>query len=60
MTNEPLRDPDPIRADCARKRSSIATSGMLRELLGYLVSENGATPVIEELRTSPDRCILGW
>lgn len=31
---------------------------MFTALLGYLVGEDWATPKIEELRISPDRCIL--
>ena len=58
MTDELIREPDDIRRDCARKLRSVETSGMFTALLGYLVGEDWATPRIEELRISPDRCIL--
>jgi len=58
MPDRPLREPEQIRRDCARKLQSVETSGMFTALLGYLVSEDWATPRIEELRISPDRCIL--
>lgn len=58
MTDELIREPDEIRRDCARKLRSVETSGMFTALLGYLVGEHWATPRIEELRISPDRCIL--
>lgn len=58
MTDELIREPEEIRRDCARKLRSVETSGMFTALLGYLVGEDWATPRIEELRISPDRCIL--
>ena len=58
MTDELIREPDEIRRSCALKLRSVETSGMFTALLGYLVGEDWATPRIEELKISPDRCVL--
>lgn len=58
MTDEALREPDQIRQDCARKLRSVEVSGMFSTILGCLLGENWGTPLIEELRITPDRCLL--
>jgi hypothetical protein len=58
MSNHPLREPEQIRQDCARKLRSVETSGMFTAILSFLLGEDWATPRIEELRITPDRCLL--
>ena len=58
MSDEPLREPEQIKEDCARKLCSVKTSGMFSAVLGCLFGEDWSTPRIEELRITPDRCLL--
>ena len=58
MSEQPIREPDEIRRDCARKLASVEISGMFSAILGSLLGEDWATPRIEELRITPDRCLL--
>ena len=58
MSDKPIREPDDIRRDCARKLASVETSGMFSAILGGLLGEDWSTPRIEELRITPDRCLL--
>lgn len=58
MSEQPIREPDDIRRDCARKLASVETSGMFSAILGGLLGEDWSTPRIEELRITPDRCLL--
>lgn len=58
MTEHPLREPEQIRQDCARKLRSVETSDMFIAVLGGLLGEDWGTPRIEELRITPDRCLL--
>lgn len=58
MSEQPIREPDEIRKDCARKLASVEISGMFSAILGCLLGEDWATPRIEELRITPDRCLL--
>ena len=58
MTDQPLREPDQIRLDCARKLRSVEVSGMFAAILACLLGEDWTNPKIEELRISPDRCLL--
>ena len=58
MSEQPIREPDEIRKDCARKVRSVEISGMFSAILGSLLSEDWSTPHIEELRITPDRCLL--
>ena len=58
MTDQPLREPDQIRRDCIRKLGPVETSGMFSAILGCLLGEDWSTPHIEELRLTPDRCLL--
>lgn len=54
----PLREPEQIRQDCARKLRTIETSGMFAAILACLLGEDWTDPKIEELRLTPDRCLL--
>lgn len=58
MADETLREPEQIRQDCARKLRSFETSGMFTAILGCLLGEDWSTPRVEELRITPDRCLL--
>lgn len=58
MTDDAIREPDQIRCDCARKLQSVEVSGMFSAILGCLLGEDWSTPKIEELRITPDRCLL--
>ena len=58
MTDDAIREPDEIRQDCARKLKSVEVSGMFSAILGCLLGEDWSTPRIEELRITPDRCLL--
>ena len=58
MTEHPLREPEQIRQDCARKLRSVETSDMFAAILGGLLGEDWSTPRIEELRITPDLCLL--
>jgi hypothetical protein len=58
MTDQALREPDQIRADCARKLKPIETGDMFTAILAALLDEDWTTPRIEELLITSDRCIL--
>jgi len=58
MTDNTIREPDQIRCDCARKLKSVEVSGMFSAILGCLLGEDWSKPRIEELRITPDRCLL--
>jgi hypothetical protein len=58
MAEKPIREAEEIRRDCARKLRSVETSGMFTAILAALLGEDWTTPKIEELRISPDRCLL--
>ena len=49
-----MREPDEIRADCARKLEGVEVSGMFRAVLACLLDKVWTTPHIEELQLSPD------
>jgi hypothetical protein len=55
MADEMIREPDQIRADCARKLLSVETGGMFTAILGSLLGEDWSTPKIEDMRITPDR-----
>jgi hypothetical protein len=59
MTDQPLREPEQIRSECARKLRSVETGGMFTAILGCLLGEDWAMPSIEELRLTPDKCRWG-
>ncbi len=56
--NDELREPEQIRRDCARKLREVEVSGMFTAILSALLDEDWTTPRIEELRITPDRCLL--
>lgn len=58
MDDKPIREPDQIRGDCARKLEPVEISPMFRAILACLLNEDWTTPRIEELRLTHDRCLL--
>lgn len=58
MSEKPIREPDEIRKGCARKLASVEISDMFSAILGCLLGEDWAKPRIEEMRITPDRCLL--
>lgn len=58
MSEKPIREPNEIRNDCARKLAEVEISGMFSAILGCLLNEDWAKPRIEEMRITPDRCLL--
>jgi hypothetical protein len=48
-TVRPLREPDQIRADRARKLKPIETGDMFTAILDALLDEDWTTPKVEEL-----------
>ena len=58
MTEAPIREPDQIRQNCARKLRSVETSNMFTALLGARPGEDWTTPRIEELPITPGHCLL--
>ena len=53
-----LQEPEEIRQSCVRKLREVETSAMFNAILGCLLGEDWTTPRIEELRLTPDRCLL--
>jgi hypothetical protein len=58
MSDHPLRGPDQLRADCARKLNPIEPGDMLTAILAALLDEDWTMPKIEELFITSDRCFL--
>jgi hypothetical protein len=58
MADRPLREPNQIRADCARKLKPIETGDMFTAILAVLLDEDWTTPKLEELFITTDRHIL--
>jgi hypothetical protein len=57
MTDQPIREPVEIRRDCARKLRSV-TIPTYQALFGFLLAEDWSTPRIEQIRITPNRCLL--
>lgn len=60
MTDDiPIREPDQIRQDCARKLRAVKVSDHFQAILGCLLTENWTTPRLIEMVITPDGHILG-
>lgn len=60
MTDDlPIRDPDQIRQDCARKLRAVQVSEHFQAILGCLVGEDWTTPRLVEMAITPDGHLLG-
>lgn len=61
MTSEdlPIREPDQIRRDCARKLQAVQVSDHFQAILGCLLGEDWTTPRLAEMVVTPDGHLLG-
>jgi hypothetical protein len=55
----PIREPDQIRQDCARKLRSVKVSDHFQAMLGCLLGEDWTTPRLIEMVITPDGHMLG-
>lgn len=58
-TGIPIRDPDQIRRDCARKLRVVDVSDHFRAILGCLLGEEWTTPRLAEMLITRDGHLLG-
>jgi hypothetical protein len=55
MTDDtPIREPDQIRKDCARKLQGVEVSDHFQAILGCLLGEDWTTPRLVEMTITPD------
>jgi hypothetical protein len=60
MTDDtPIREPDQIRQDCARKLRDVEVSDHFQAILGCLLGEDWTTPRLVEMVATPDGHLLG-
>ncbi len=60
MTDDtPIREPDQIRQDCARKLRAVEVSDHFQAILGCLLGEDWTTPRLVEMVITPDGHLLG-
>lgn len=59
MTDSPIREPDQIRQDCARKLRQVQISDHFQAILGCLLDEDWTTPRLVEMVITPDGHLLG-
>jgi hypothetical protein len=59
MTNSPIREPDQIRQDAARKLRSVEVSDQFQAILGCLLGEDWTTPRLIEMVITADGHMLG-
>ena len=60
MTEDtPIREPDQIRQDCARKLRAVQVSNHFQAILGCLQGEDWTTPRLVEMVVTPDGHVLG-
>lgn len=57
--NLPIREPNQIRHDAARKLKAIQVSDHFQSILGCLLDEDWTTPRLVEMVISPDGHLLG-
>ena len=57
--NLPIREPDQIRQDAARKLRSVNVSDHFQAILGCLLNEDWTTPRLVEMQITPDGHLLG-
>lgn len=55
----PIREPDQIRKDCARKLRAVKVSDHFQAILGCLLGEDWTTPRLIEMVITPDGHVLG-
>jgi hypothetical protein len=61
MTSDdlPIREPDQIRKDAARKLRAVQVSDHFQAILGCLLREDWTTPKLVEMVITPDGHLLG-
>jgi hypothetical protein len=59
VTDLPIRDPDKIRQDAARKLKRVQVSEHFQAILGCLLGEDWTTPRLIDLVITPDGHLLG-
>ena len=59
MTDSPIREPEKIRQDAARKLRSVQVSDHFQAILGCLLGEDWTTPRLVEMVITPDGHLLG-
>jgi hypothetical protein len=60
MTDDtPIREPNQIRQDCARKLRAVKVSDHFQAILGCLLGEDWTTPRLIEMVITPDSHMLG-
>ena len=57
--DSPIREPDQIRQDCARKLRAVEVSDHFQAILGCLLGEYWTTPRLVEVVITPDGHLLG-
>jgi len=57
--NTPIREPDQIRENTARKLLAVQVSGHFQAILGCLLGEDWTTPRLIEMVVTPDGHVLG-
>ena len=55
----PIREPDDIRRDCARKLRAVTVSDHFQAILGCLLGEAWTTPRLVAMVITPDGHLLG-
>jgi len=58
-TDQPIREPNLIRQDCARKLRIVKVSDHFQAILGCLLAEDWTTPRLIEMVITPDGHMLG-
>lgn len=58
-TDQPIREPDQIRQDCARKFRTVQVRNHFQAILGCLLGEDWTMPRPTEMVITPDGHILG-
>jgi hypothetical protein len=59
IDNTPIREPDQIRQDCARKLRAVQVSDHFQAILGCLLGKDWSTPRLVEMVITPDGHLLG-
>lgn len=60
MTDDiPIREPDQIRRNCARKLRAVQVGDHFQAVLGCLLGEDWSTPRLIEMVITPDGHLLG-
>jgi hypothetical protein len=58
-TDQPIREPNQIRQDCARKLRVVEVSDHFQAILGCLLGEDWTSPRLVELVVTSDGHLLG-